>query len=312
MRIVFMGSAGLSCPSLDALLASPGDRVVGVATQPDRPAGRGRKLRQNPVAARVPAGVELIAAEKINAAEPLAALGRLAPDLVVVVAYGQILKPPVLGIPPLGCVNVHASLLPKYRGAAPVQWAIANGDSVTGVTTMYMNEKMDGGDIILQEEVAISPSDTGGSLGGKLADAGAALLMETLRLVREGRAPRKPQDGALATLAPKLQKNDGRIDWNLPAAAIRNRVRAFNPWPCCWCEAPAGSGCVVRILRAEVEQAGASGAGPGGVVEWAGEGPLVATGDGAAVRLVEVQPEGKKPMSGKAFACGHRPLERIG
>jgi len=287
------------------------DRLIAVVSQPEKPAGRGRQVRRNPVASRVPSGVELLEPTNVNAEEFLEKLRRLAPDLVVVTAYGQILKPVLLALPKLGCVNVHASLLPMYRGAAPAQWAIARGDPFTGVSTMFMNEKMDEGDVILQDAVAIEPDDTGGTLLGRLAVKGAELLVKTLDLIRKGNAPRVKQDASKATYAPKLGKGDGRIDWTLPASVICNRVRAFNPWPCCWCETPPGSGRTLKILRADAGNI-AVASRPGDMVEWSGEGPLVAAGGGTAVRLVEIQPEGKKPMSGRAYVCGHQPLERMG
>ncbi len=312
MRIVFMGSSSFACPSLERLLACPSNEVVGIVTQPDRPKGRRLELAPCPVKERLgDRGIPVFCPEKVNAPESVDTLRRLAPDVFVVVAYGQILKPVVLGIPPLGCINVHGSLLPKYRGAAPIQWAVAQGERVTGVTTMYMNERMDAGDIILKREVTIGDDETGGALHDRLAVVGADALADTLDLVRGGWAPRTAQDEAAATLAPKLKKTDGRIDWSLPAAAIRNRVRAFNPWPACQCELPAGSGRWIKVLAARVDPAGQ--AAPGTILDSATDGVVVQTGSGALC-LLQVQPEGKRPMSGDAFLRGYplRPGDRAG
>ncbi len=297
-----MGSSGFACPSLEALLANPDDPVVGIVTQPDRPRGRHLEVAPCAVKARLgERGIPVFTPVRVNEAASLETIAAWRPDVLVVVAYGQILKPALLAIPPLGCINVHGSLLPAFRGAAPIQWAIANGERVTGVTTMWVNERLDAGDIILTRPVAIDDEDTGGTLHDRLAAVGAEALIETLRLLRSDGVPRVPQDDAAATVAPKLKKTDGRIDWTMPAGVIRNRVRAFNPWPACVCELPAGTGRWVKVLRVGVE-AGRSAA-PGDIIETAGEGPLIQAGEGA-VRLLEVQPEGKKPMRGDAFLRG--------
>ena len=238
----------------------------------------------------------------VNAPESLAQLRALAPDLMVVVAYGQRLGREVLELPRHGCINLHASLLPRHRGAAPIAWAIASGDTVTGVTTIKMTERLDAGDILGQREVAISPSDTTPTLQERLAPAGAALLLETLQAVRAGTVAPRRQDETRASFAPKLKKADGRIDWGMPAEWIWRRVRAFQPWPGCVSELPAGSGRQVKVLQARVE----SGQGrPGVIRDTGGEGPAVQTGDGL-LRLLEVQPEGRRPMSGRAFVSGYR------
>lgn len=306
MRIVFMGSASFACPCLERLLAEDGVETCGIVTQPDRPKGRHLELTPCPVKERLGTrGIPVLTPEKVNAPESLAALAGLKPDVIVVVAYGQILRAPLLAIPPLGCLNVHGSLLPKYRGAAPIQWAVANGERVTGVSTMYLNERMDAGDVILRREIEVEDEDTGGSLHDKLAVLGAEALVETLRLVRAGCAPRMPQDDAAATLAPKLKKTDGRLDWALPADSLCNRVRAFNPWPGCSCELPAGSARWVKVLRARVEPGRAAPVGT--ILDAGGEGPLVQAGE-RALRLLDVQPEGRKPMPGAAFLRGY-PLQ---
>jgi methionyl-tRNA formyltransferase len=301
MRIAFMGSAELSCPSLMALTRRRDDEIVAVVCQPDRP--RGRELHSGPCAVKraiAESGVPILTPPNVNVPESVEALRALKPDAIVVVAYGQILRRPLLAIPALGCINLHASLLPRYRGAAPVQWAIARGETVTGVTSMMMNEAMDAGDILLQQDVGIAPEDTAGTLLARLAEVGAELLLRTVDDLRAGTLVRKPQDAGQATLAPKLSKADGKLNWSLPAKQIHDRVRGFNPWPGCFCALPGGLQ-RLKILQSRVEP----GAGvPARVLELSGDGPLVAAGEGA-VRLLRVQPEGKKPMLGADYARGH-------
>ncbi len=306
IRVVFMGSAELACPTLEGLLAHSGVELVGVVTQPDRP--KGRKLKTCACATKVMAadsGIAVLTPRRVNEAESLAAIRALRPDLVVVVAYGQILRTELLSMPRLGCINVHASLLPKYRGAAPIQWAVARGERETGVTIMYMNEGMDEGDMILKRTVPIGDDDTAGTLHDCLAEVGASALVEVVSMLAAGESlPREPQNEDAATYAPKLSRRDGRIDWSMTAAAIRNRVRGFNPWPACHCVLPGGEGIAgktLKVLEAVVE----SGEGaPGEVLAVSGAGPLVATGEGA-LRLVRVQPEGGKVMGGDAYLRGH-------
>jgi methionyl-tRNA formyltransferase len=312
MRIVFMGSAGFACPCLEQLLSSACDEVVAVVTQPDRPKGRNLEVSACPVKAYLGSrSIPVLSPAKINTPDSLAVIQGLRPDLLVVVAYGQLLRPALLAVPPLGCINVHGSLLPRYRGAAPIQWAVANGDAVSGVTTMFMNEGMDTGDMILKREVPIDSADTGGSLHDKLAKVGAALLGETVELIRSGRVPRVPQEESQATLAPKLKKADGKIDWTLPAVTIHNHVRAFNPWPGSYCIIPGSSGKTLKVLATREEPCDAAQGSPGqrvpgAVLDATGEGPLIQTGL-QAIRLLEVQPEGRKPMTGAAFLRGHTP-----
>jgi methionyl-tRNA formyltransferase len=309
MRVVFMGSAEIACPSMTALLASSTLEVVGCVTQPDRPSGRSLKDTPCPACAYARArGLEPYTPDDVNQPQSLAWLRGLRPDVVVVIAYGQILSPAVLAVPPRGCINLHSSLLPRYRGAAPIQWAIANGESVTGVTAMCMDAGMDTGDILAAREVPIGPDDTASDLHDKLAVVGVALLMETLAQVADGTVTRTPQAHAEATYAPKLRKADGSIDWRASARSICDRVRGFNPWPCCYCNVPMheredgkreGSE-RVRVLRARV----CEGKGEPGVVLVGGdEAPVIACGAGA-VELVDVQPEGRRRMSGAAYARG--------
>ncbi|MBM4142904.1 MAG: methionyl-tRNA formyltransferase [Lentisphaerae bacterium] len=311
MRIVFMGSGAIGCPTLAMLRGRRDDVLAAVVTQPDRP--QGRHLRCAPCPAKDLAarrGVPVLSPGDVNSAASLEDLRGRRPDIVVVAAFGQILRRGLLELPPLGCVNLHASLLPSYRGAAPIQWALANGERATGVTSMWMNARMDAGDVILQREVAIRDDDTAGSLQERLAAEGAALMDETLDLIGKGAAPRRPQAEDRATYAPRLRKEDGRIDWSLSARAIYNRIRGFNPWPCCRARLPAErGGGMLRILRARVEPAAAAGAGaaaPGRVLEAGGDGPLVAAGEPTTgVRLTEVQPEGRRVMTGRDYLHGH-------
>ena len=303
MRILFMGSAGFACPCLEALLHDTRDEVVTVVTQPDRPKGRNLELSACPVKTYLGnRPIPIFSPEKVNSEENIEAMRALKPDLVVVVAYGQLLKAPLLKLAPLGAINVHGSLLPKYRGAAPIQWAVANGETVSGVTTMYLNERMDAGDMILKRELPIAPLDTGGTYHDKLALLGAELLHDTVDLIRQGRVTRIVQNEADATVAPKLKKADGKINWLSPAHKIQSQILGFNPWPGSYCVIPAEGGKMVKVLTTRIEP----GSGvPGTLIALDGEGPLIQTGDGYAIRLIEVQPEGRRPMSGAAFLCGH-------
>ncbi|MBT3294192.1 MAG: methionyl-tRNA formyltransferase [Verrucomicrobia bacterium] len=301
MRALFMGSAPLSCASLDVVLEQC--EVVGVVSQPDRPRGRNRKVCAGAITAHATGRVgTILTPERVNTPESLAAVAALQPDVIVVVAYGQILHQPLLDLPALGCINVHTSLLPKYRGAAPIQWAIAHGETETGVTTMYMDAGMDTGDIILQEALSIGPDETAAELHDRLAVTGAALLGKTLHGLASGDVPRHPQDSTVASMAPLLSKADGRIDWMRTAADIHNRVRGFNPWPGSSCGTAAGK----RLKLWRVAPAAAVGEGVPGTVVAVEEGyPVIATGAGG-IRLLEVQPEGGKVMDGRAYMRGHR------
>lgn len=305
MRVVFMGSADIACASLQALLDADGIDVVGIVTQPDRPAGRGKRTAS--CAARTYAldlGIDLYAPDRINTPDAIERIRAWRPDIGVVVAYGQILKPTLLAIPPFGFINVHTSLLPKYRGAAPIQRAVANGDRETGVTIMQMDAGMDTGDIIAQQTVPIRETDTAGDVHDRLALAGAALLPPVLTAIQSGGAVRTPQNHAYASAAPKLSKIEGRLDWTQPARYLYNRVRGFNPWPGCFCRYECGGEIsTLRVMEVREEQGAA--AEPGTVLNLDG-GPLVACAEGA-LRLLRVQPEGGKVMDGGAFLCG-RPM----
>jgi len=290
-------------------MASRDDTVVGVVIRPERPRGRGLKVHVCPVTVTAGGITKVLAMADVNSADSVEQLRNLKPDVVVIVAFGQFLKTPVLRLAPYGCVNLHPSLLPKYRGAAPIPRAIAGGEQITGVSTMLINERMDAGDILLQREVAVEDADTGGSLQDRLAEEGARLLVDTMTLIRTGTAQRRPQVDGDATFAPILKKADGRIDWTMPAVQIHNRVRAFNPWPGSICEVPAGSGAFLKVLTTGVEDG--KGLAPGMVLEWRGSGPLIQAGD-KAVRLIAVQPENRKAMNGQAYMCGHQAPECFG
>ncbi len=300
MKAVFMGSAPLSCASFEVVL----DRcdLVGVVTQPDRPRGRSLKVCECAVKARASNRVGVVLTpERVNAPASVEAIAALKPDVIIVVAYGQILCPSLLELPELGCINVHTSLLPKYRGAAPIQWAIANGETETGVTTMYMDAGMDTGDIILQEKVAIGDEETAAELHDRLAVAGAGVLRKTLEGLSGGELSRIPQDDAAATAAPRLTKADGEVDWRRTARDLHNRIRGFNPWPGSVCRTPGGKRLKLWQVGVVPVEAGAS---PGEVVTFDHGLPVVATGEGG-IRLLEVQPEGGKVMNGAAYVRGH-------
>jgi len=299
--IVFMGTPGAAALSLEQLLKGP-DPVVGVVTQPDRPAGRGQRSIPSPVR-RVAESHQIPVAtpEKLRAPAFLETLRSWAPELIVVVAYGRILPRSVLDLPAQGCLNVHYSLLPKYRGAAPVAWAILNGDEKSGVTTMRLVEKMDAGPVFLQAEVALAPDETTASLEAKLVPIGVRLLWETIQGLKNGSITPKPQREEEATYASMLKKEDGRIDWTQPAKSIERRVRAYYPWPSAYTYL---KGKLLKIYRAAViaEEAGAL---PGEVVRADKGGLWVVTGEGI-LSLEEVQLENRKRLTGAEFLKGAR------
>ncbi len=307
--VIFMGSDAIACPTLDALRDAATVRLCGVVTQPDRP--QKRKLHRQPCAVKhhlETTGIPVWTPERINTPEMVDTLRQAVPDVIVVMAYGQFLGTEILAIPPLGCINVHLSLLPKYRGAAPIQWAIAHGEAKTGVTVMRMVRRMDAGDILKQKEIPIFPADTAASLGRRLAEAAPACLLDVLSGLDKGEITARPQAEGAVSYAPMLHKQDGRIDWSQPAQQIERRIRAFTPWPGSFCIHASAGGRRIRVLSAVVERRPASSGcetvPPGTVLEAEGEGPLIAAGE-EALRLLEVQPEGKRPMTGKAYLCGH-------
>ena len=301
-RIVFLGTPSFAIPILQGLLKGP-DEVVGVVTQPDREKGRGKKVVISPIKElALRHGLIPLQPEKAKGEAFQEALKAFRPDLMVVVAYGQILSRPVLAIPKYGAVNVHASLLPKYRGAAPIAWAILNGERVTGVTTMVMDEGMDTGDILLQAETLIGNEETGETLHDRLASLGAQLLSETLEKMKAGTVRPIPQDRSKATYAPPLKKEDGYIDWKKEAEEIDRQVRAFNPWPSAFTKLDDR---LLKVYKGEVRERAPSG--KAGAVVWVGSDFIeVETGKGSYL-LKEVQLEGRRRIAIREFLSG-RPI----
>jgi methionyl-tRNA formyltransferase len=304
MRIVFMGTPEFSVPSLAALLRSD-HTVVGVVSQPDRPRGRGQELAESPIK-------QLAARHKIPILQPLKmkdpgfldALSAWKPDFIVVAAFGRILPKIILDMPPRHCINVHASLLPKYRGAGPIQWAIIRGERETGITTMLMDEGMDTGAILLQEKVPIAPDDTAGTLSSKLAEVGGRLLIETLAGLQNGSVTPRPQDSSQATMAPLLKKEDGLLDWTMPAADLANRVRGLSPWPGAYTYLGEDRWVIWKVA---VPDRSESVMPPGTIVDATKEGLAIATGSGL-LRIAEFQPANSRRMSAGQYLAGH-PLE---
>lgn len=299
-RIVFFGTPSFALPSLEKLTKGP-DEVVAVVTQPDREKGRGRKVMPSPVKEfALQKGVPIFQPEKIKETAFIEALRSFEADLFVVAAYGQILPKAVLSLPKFGAVNVHASLLPKYRGPAPIAWAILNGERKTGITTMLMDEGMDTGDILLQSEISVREEDTTETLQDRLASLGAQVLSETLEKIKKGEIHPVPQDHSKATYAPMLKKEDGRIQWTRRAEEIDRQVRAFHPWPGAYAE---WQGRVLKIYKGEVRKGKAIG--KPGTVLWVGTDFIeIETGEGSYL-LKEVQLEGKRRISVRDFLSGH-------
>jgi methionyl-tRNA formyltransferase len=296
-RIVFMGSPDFAVPTLRELAKNY--EVVGVVTQPDRESGRGRAIKSPPIKTlATELGLPVLQPEKLRAPEAMEQLRLWNPDLIVVAAFGQILKPDVLSLPPYGCINVHASLLPRGRGAAPIQAAILNGDSETGVTIMQMDKGVDTGALINQRTVKIEDDDTADSLSEKLSHLGAELLLETLPRYLSGELIPMPQDESKATYAPMLKKEDGLLDFAKPIEELARRVRAFNPWPGAYFEWDGG---ILKVHRAHTETENAS---EGQRLVYRNQ-PAVGARGGILI-LDEVQPAGKKSMSGQAFLSGAR------
>ena len=303
MRLVFLGTPAFAVPSLEKLVGA-GHDVLLVVTQPDRPLGRGLRIAVSPVKhAAFRLRVPLAQPERVRRPEAVETLRSLAPDCMVVVGYGQIVPQSVIDIPPHGIVNVHASLLPKYRGAAPIQWAIANGESRTGVTTMRIDAGLDTGDILLARETEIGHEETAVELGARLAQLGADLLIETLEEIEAGSLVPRKQDASQATLAPILKKEDGLIDWQPPAESVHNLIRGMQPWPGAF---TAFRGQALRVWQSRVVGQALSRANPGGFIGL--KPPTVACGLGA-LELGEVQLEGRRRMSAADFANGQRLTE---
>ncbi len=306
MKIIFMGTPEFACLPLLALIKSKHD-IVGVITQPDRRKGRGMKISSPPVKdLALRNDLNIYQPSNVNDPEFIDLLRKISPDLIAIVAFGQILSKEILRLPEYGCINLHPSLLPKYRGAAPIPWAIFTGEEKTGVTTFYLSEKVDSGDIILQREEKIREDDTTATLSKRLAKIGSELLMETIDKIEKKEAARIPQDKEKATYAPRLKKEDGLIDWKKSAPQIERLVRAMDPWPGAYTYLAEK---LLKIWRAE-EASGfrlqASGSKKlGEIIEIIKEGMVIACGEGLLL-IKEVQPSGKKRMSASSFASGYR------
>ncbi len=296
--ILFLGTPQFAVPTLSRVVEA-GYSVLAVYTQPDRPKGRGQKETASPVKQRaLELGLEVRQPERIRRPEAVAEIAAFAPQAIVVVGYGQIIPQSIIDIPPLGIINVHASLLPKYRGAAPIQWAIARGEKRTGVTTMQINAGLDTGDMLLKWETKIGPEETAIELGERLSQAGADLLVETLHGLAAGAIQPEPQDNSRATLAPIIKKEDGLIDWHLPASDILNRMRGFTPWPGTYTYLRGQRFHIWKACRSEILE------NPG-VLSLHGKRAIAGCGAGTAIDLVEVQAEGRKRMSIEAFLNGN-------
>jgi methionyl-tRNA formyltransferase len=301
MRIVFFGTPTFAVLSLKALLQS-GEEIVAVVTQADKKRGRDRIPSSPPVKEfALQSGIKVLQPTNMKDPTFLNELSVMEPEIIVVVAYGKILPLPILSLPPFGCINVHASLLPKYRGAAPIQWALINGERKTGVTTMLMNEGLDTGNILLQEETEIADEDNAETLSQRLSEIGASLLMKTIKGIKDGSLKPIPQGGT-PSYAPPLKKEDGRIDWSKSATEIFNYVRGMYPWPCAYCYFNKER---IKITRVKVLE----GSGMPRRVEKVSKCELiVGTGKGL-LSIIELQPEGKKLMSATAFLQGRRVKE---
>ncbi len=301
MRIVFMGTPDFAAASLKKLL-DEGFDVVGVFTQPDKPKGRGMELAYSPVKAlALEHSLPVFQPVKMRDGTALAAVKSLAPDILVVVAYGRILPDDILAVPKYGAINVHGSLLPKYRGAAPIQWAVLNGDKVTGVSTMYLASEMDTGDIIYTAETEIGEFETSGELFDRLKVMGAELLVKTLRDIEAGTAPRIPQDHSKASYVKMLDKSDSPIDWTRSARGVIKQIYGLQPWPAATAEL---DGTVYKIFAAAYTDTHTDKA-PGTVVSAGKAGIEVACGGGETVMITELQAPGKKRMSAADFLRGH-------
>lgn len=300
MKVIFMGTPDFAVPTLKGLINEYG--VEAVLTQPDRPRGRGNKVTPSPIK-------EVATAYNISVLQPenlrkerdiIDQIKEIKPDIIVVVAYGQILPKEVLDIPKFGCINVHASLLPKYRGAAPYQWAVINGEETTGVTTMYMAEGLDTGDMILKSEIPIEDKDTAGTIHDKLSVIGAKVLLDTLKLIEQNQAPREKQDDSRSTYAPMLKKKDGLIDWNKSSEDIYNLIRGLNPWPSAYTYL---DGKILKVWEANISENKYEGL-PGQIIDIEDDQLLVKTGDGILL-LKEIQLQGRKRMPVKEFLKGY-------
>ena len=315
LRIVFCGTPAFALPTLRELLAESEFNVEGVVTQPDRPRGRGQETSSSPVKdAAVAAGIPVYQPQKIRAEEAYEYFRNTTPDVIVIIAYGQIIPARLIAIPRLGWINLHGSLLPKYRGAAPIHWAIARGETRTGLTTMQIDAGLDTGPMLLKHETEIAPEEAAPQLSLRLAAAGAVLMTETLRRLLRGTITPTPQDNSQATLAPPLKKEDGRIDWSLPAQKIFNRIRGFQPWPGAF-STFRGKQCALwgKPVPSETTARPSSLPAPS-TIRLSSSEVDVACGEHTTLRLEFVQLEGRKRIVAREFANGARlaPGERFG
>jgi methionyl-tRNA formyltransferase len=304
MRVVFIGAGEIGVPTLRSLLHSTEHQLVGVVTQPDKPAGRAQELTAPAIKnALAGSAVPIFQPQRIKAAHTVEQIRAVTPDVIVVMAYGQILPRSVLEIPRLACLNLHASLLPRHRGAAPIQAAIVASDRETGITVMYMDEGLDTGDVLLQSRIKISPSETGGSLHDRLAEIAPAALAEGLRQLANGTAPRTPQNSAAATYAPKLERDDGRIDWSEPAELIERKIRAFNPWPGAFTLLSGKPETPLKLKIFSATIIGQTDRAPGEIFRMDDRAVVIAAKHDA-LSLGEVQLEGKRRMKASEFVRG--------
>lgn len=303
MRVVFIGSGEIGVPTLQALLRSDEHQLAAIVTQPDKPVGRDQRI-EPPAIKKALAGrkIPILQPARIKDRKSIEEISALSPEVIVVMAYGQILPHGILEAPRVACLNLHASLLPRHRGAAPIQAAIASGDIETGITVMYMDEGLDTGDILLQRKIDILPTDTGGSLHDRLAQIAPDALLESLQLLAKAIAPRVPQNNAFATYAPKLNRNDGKIDWAERAEVIERKVRAFNPWPGAFTTVAAKSGKPrnLKIFSASIVDLTGE---PGELLPTEDRSLVIAASD-RALSLEEVQPEGRRRMTSAEFLRG--------
>ena len=302
MRIVFMGTPEFARASLRALVEA-GHDVCGVVTQPDKPKNRGHKLTPPPVKEyALTQNIPVFQPPTLRDADAVEHIRALSPDLIVVAAYGKLLPETVLQIPPYGCINVHSSLLPAYRGAAPINWAIFHGETRTGVTIMHMAKELDAGDIILQRETDIDPQEDAQALTARLAELGAAALTDAVRAIEAGTASRTPQDAQHVTYAPMLSRDLSPVDWTQSAHEIQCRIRALVPWPCATTDVIGG---VTVKLYASAETGETTAFPPGTVTGTGKNGIGIACGDGTVLRVTELQAQGKKRMSAASYLLGH-------
>lgn len=307
MNVVFMGTPEFAVPSLKCLIESKHD-VVAVLTQTDKPKGRKGKPEAPPVKnIALDAGLQVIQPENVNSEQIIEKLEKLNPDVIVVVAFGQKISDRILDLPKHKCVNIHASLLPKYRGAAPINWAVVNGEKETGITTIIMSNKMDAGDVIIRKSLTIGPEETAGELGNRLSDLGAETLLDSLMQIETGDAKYIQQDESLVSLAPKIKKKDGLIDWNQEEEKIHDFVRGMNPKPAAYTFLTRNNSKErIIILKTERDNSSHNGTdiAPGTIMEISSQGIRVATGNGS-IWIKEVKPEGKRMMSADAYSRGN-------